>query len=188
MAIDDNASYELTGYQVKDLAGRIRRKAEASSVPTSISDLGQVTSSDIDWLSVMNVIYPVGSIYMSATMSTVAQVQTALGGTWVAWGAGRVPVGVDASQTEFDTVEETGGEKAHTLTTAEMPAHTHPANEEWVGYSTSNTWLHIGGGSDSEFQTGTYSRSGYTTQSSGGGGAHNNLQPYITCYMYKRTA
>lgn len=49
MAIDDNTSYELTGYQVKDLAGRIRRKAEASSVPTSISDLGQVTSSDIDW-------------------------------------------------------------------------------------------------------------------------------------------
>lgn len=49
MAIDDNTSYELTGYQVKDLAGRIRRKAEASSVPTSISDLGQVVSSDVDW-------------------------------------------------------------------------------------------------------------------------------------------
>lgn len=52
MAIDDNTSYELTGYQVKDLAGRIRRKAEASSVPTSISDLGQVTSSDIDWSTI----------------------------------------------------------------------------------------------------------------------------------------
>lgn len=49
MAIDDNTSYELTGYQVKDLAGRIRRKAEASSVPTSISDLGKVTANDIDW-------------------------------------------------------------------------------------------------------------------------------------------
>lgn len=49
MAIDDNTSYELTGYQVKDLAGRIRRKADANSVPTSISDLGQVTASDIDW-------------------------------------------------------------------------------------------------------------------------------------------
>ena len=55
MAIDDNTSYELTGYQVKDLAGRIRRKADASSVPTSISDLGQVTSSDIDW-STCNVV------------------------------------------------------------------------------------------------------------------------------------
>lgn len=48
MAIDDNTSYELTGYQVKDLAGRIRLKADANSVPTSISDLGQVTASDID--------------------------------------------------------------------------------------------------------------------------------------------
>lgn len=52
MAIDDNTTYELTGYQVKDLAGRIRRKAEASEIPTSISDLGQVTSSDIDWSTI----------------------------------------------------------------------------------------------------------------------------------------
>lgn len=137
--------------------------------------------------TIFNTVYPVGSIYMSASLSTAEAVNAVLPGTWQAWGAGRVPVGVDASQTEFNSVEKTGGEKTHTLTTAEMPAHTHPGHDEWVGYSsTSHTWLYIGGGSGAEFQTQTYSRSGYTTQSTGGGDAHNNLQPYITCYMYKR--
>lgn len=184
MAIDDNTSYELTGYQVKDLAGRIRRKAEASEIPTSISDLGQVTSSDIDWTTVMSVIYPVGSIYMSATMSTVEQVQTALGGTWVVWGAGRVPVGVDASDTDFDTVEETGGEKTHTLTTEEMPNHTH-------GIYTVDTGSGNQGKRDGLFYQGGWwgnSVGAPNVGNTGGSKAHNNLQPYITCYMYKRTA
>ena len=46
-------------------------------------------------------------------------------GTWQLWGSGRVPVGVDTSQTEFDTVEKTGGEKTHKLTIAELASHTH---------------------------------------------------------------
>ena len=52
----------------------------------------------------MEFIYPVGSIYMSVDSTNPAQIFGF--GTWVAWGAGRVPVGVDTSQTEFDTVEE----------------------------------------------------------------------------------
>ena len=66
---------------------------------------------DIIWSQMIDKIYPVGSIFMSATLSTASAVSNALGGTWVAWGTGRVPVGVDTSQTEFDTVEETGGIK-----------------------------------------------------------------------------
>lgn len=134
--------------------------------------------------TLFDMMYPVGSIYMSASLSTAAAVNNTLPGTWQVWGAGRVPVGVDAADTDFDTAEETGGEKTHTLTTAEMPSHTHPANPQWVGFADADTWLSVPSGSG--FQTGTYERSGYTTQSTGGGGAHNNLQPYITCYMYKR--
>ena len=74
------------------------------------------------WSYIRNLVYPVGSIYMSATLSTVAAVQTALGGTWVAWGKGRVPVGVDTSKSAFDTVEETGG-----TADAIVPTHTHTA-------------------------------------------------------------
>lgn len=55
-------------------------------------------------------------------------------GTWVAWGAGRVPVGVDTAQTEFNTVEKTGGEKTHTLATNEMPRHNHMLGQMYDGY------------------------------------------------------
>ena len=66
--------------------------------------------------------YPVGSIYMSTSGTNPSSF---LGGTWVAWGSGRVPVGVNTSDGNFNTIEKTGGESSHTLTVAEMPSHTH---------------------------------------------------------------
>lgn len=133
--------------------------------------------------TLFDMVYPVGSIYMSATLSTAAQVEAALGGTWVAWGAGRVPVGVDTDDSAFDTVEETGGEKYHKLTTTEMPKHHH----EFAFFATGTA--HYRNGMQ---QVGlSNSASGYGTAGmtdTGGDTPHNNLQPYITCYMYKRTA
>ncbi len=120
--------------------------------------------------------YPVGSIYMNATVAT--NPGTLLGfGTWAAFGAGRVPVGIDASDTDFDTVEETGGAKTHTLTIAEMPSHNHGA--------TSGQDDQFGNHFDATTQT---NNGTIYTQNTGGGGSHNNLQPYIVVYMWKRTA
>jgi hypothetical protein len=136
---------------------------------------------DIIWSQMIDKIYPVGSIFMSATLSTAAAVGNALGGTWVKWGAGRVPVGVNTSQTEFNTVEKTGGEKTHKLTTNEIPSHNHGYLDYWS----------VQGGSGSNKAVGYETNdggSGIGTATVGGGAAHNNLQPYITCYMYKRTA
>lgn len=66
---------------------------------------------------------PVGHIRMETTNVNPA---TYLGfGTWQYWGQGRVPVGVDASDNDFNTVEKTGGEKKHTMTLAELVDHTH---------------------------------------------------------------
>ena len=121
--------------------------------------------------------WPIGSIYMSAVSTDPG---TLFGGTWSAWGAGRVPVGIDANQTEFDTVEETGGYKTHTLQTTEIPAHGHSFKTSTGG---SDPW-----GISAPSNTGTaVSLPGYVGDT-GGGGAHNNLQPYIVCYMWKRTA
>lgn len=129
--------------------------------------------------TIFNMVYPVGSIYMSASLSTAGAVNAVLPGTWQAWGAGRVPVGVDTSQTEFNTVGKTGGEKTHTLTVDEMPKHHHAMCS-----------VDTSGGSQGK-RNGTYYQGGWwgnyeNTTESGGDGAHNNLQPYITCYMYKR--
>lgn len=144
---------------------------------------GAVTAAKIDVSTVMAAIYPVGSIYMSATMSTAAQVEAAFGGTWAAWGAGRVPVGVDTYQTEFDTVEETGGAKTVTLTVDQIPSHDHGALNWADGFS---------GGSQAGYKTilegNPVTNNVKTCKATGGGQSHNNLQPYITCYMYKRTA
>lgn len=123
--------------------------------------------------------YHVGKIIIETDNRNPA---TYLGfGTWQYWGSGRVLVGVDTSQTEFNTVEKTGGEKTHQLTVDEMPSHSH------------NTTNHAGAGSGSlsggynwGFNIGDYGTLG--TESAGGDQPHNNLQPYITCYMWKRTA
>lgn len=143
-------------------------------------------------------IYPVGSIKMTAENTNPS---TYLGGTWVAWGAGKVPVGVDTTDTDFATVEKTGGEKEHILTTNEMPSHEHTTMYDYYGATYLNGGLVKMSGTPSfetEKSSNCYivSRSGAdltdhyvaTTGSQGSGSGHNNLQPYITCYMWKRTA
>lgn len=122
--------------------------------------------------------HPIGSIYMTVDSINPSSI---FGGTWVAWGSGRVPVGVNSSNSNFNTPEKTGGASTHVLTASEIPEHAHGI--ETVLHSTPPG---TGGGWFAVNSTdGDYN---YNTNSQGGGGAHNNLQPYITCYMWKRTA
>ena len=144
----------------------------------------------VDYSELLSKIYPVGSIYMSATMSTTSQVEVALGGTWVAWGAGRVPVGVDTTQTEFDVVEETGGEKTHTLVNSELPKIEGTLPHTAYGETKISGAFSFTSGSVSSYEGANSNTSNNRIYklSFGNNTAHNNLQPYITCYMYKRTA
>jgi len=127
--------------------------------------------------------YPVGTIYetTSSDLDTVAKMNAHFGGTWEFYGAGRVLVAKSAD-TEFDTIEKTGGAKTHTLTIDEMPGHTHSimTNINATGLGAS----HIARASDS----GTNQALTPYGNSTGGGQAHNNLQPYIVVYRYRRTA
>ncbi len=66
--------------------------------------------------------FPVGSIFVSTKNTNPS---TYIGGTWVEYGQGKTLVGVNTSETEFNTVEKTGGEKTHKLTVSEIPSHTH---------------------------------------------------------------
>jgi len=86
---------------------------------------------------------------------------------------GRVVVGYNSAETEFDALGETGGEKTHTLTVAEMPSHNHsktviPRDTQWLAPSQGWNYSFTDGA--------TYT---HYTDDTGGGDAHNNLQPYI---------
>ena len=126
---------------------------------------------------IRDLIYPIGSIYLSVNNVNPTNL---FGGTWIAFGTGRTLVGVDTSQIEFNTVEKTGGEKTHTLTINEMPSHNHD----------SNGWASVTDGSGKYNVFGAMNGGGklVPTRNTGGGQPHNILQPYVTCYMWKRTA
>jgi baseplate structural protein gp10 len=134
-----------------------------------------------------NILYPIGSIYANYSNST--NPGTLLGfGTWVAI-AGRVIVGLDATQTEFDTAGETGGEKAHTLTTTEMPAHAHNIRVKNDDFNFTSGSAGVGP-TFADARDGTTALNNFSgiVQSAGSGGAHNNLQPYVVAYLWRRTA
>lgn len=224
-----------------------------NNIEEAINDIKSNISNKLD-------IYPIGSIIFNATGINPSQY---LGGSWIAWGSGRVPVGVNEDEVEFDIAEKTGGEKEHTLTISEMPNHTHtftgdshthtyskssttsgsttltvsqiPSHSHQLRYSGTNnggylvknnqagslqngenTGSCLGNGTFQDRETGTFrdfpalhstgggsSHNHSITLSNatsgekvvtgsnsniGGGVGHNNLQPYVTCYMWKRTA
>lgn len=166
--------------------------------------------------------WPIGSIFMAVVSTNPATLLG--GGTWVAWGTGRVPVAVDTNQAEFDSAQKIGGEKTHILGLAEIPKHTHTINHDHGTVSTSsdshshqiavrNDDAAVGpytriskvggqpgstggalgyGATDGDTHSHTVNLPAFNGNSGNqpdtGGGAHNNLQPYITCYMWVRTA
>jgi len=132
-----------------------------------------------DWI--VSGLYPVGSIHITTDNTNPSKY---FGGTWTRFSQGRVLVCVDSTDSNLSTVQTTGGEKKHTIVLDEMPKHRHShsqeddkiksgssANDRPGSYTTTATayW----------YNSPQYSASGATTP-------HNNLQPYITCYMWLR--
>ena len=138
-------------------------------------------------------LYPVGSIYTNASVST--NPATLLGfGTWTAFGAGRVAVGFDSSNALFDTAEETGGSAD-----AIVVSHTHTATVTDAGHfhtydRVSGSAGQSGGGASVINSYPTANTSTVTTgitvanSTTGSSGTNANYQPYITVYMWKRVS
>lgn len=170
--------------------------------------------------ALLDLIYPIGSIYMSVRDTNPADF---LGGTWERWGQGRVPVGVDENDTIFEEAGKEGGEQKHRLTIDEMPNHRHlgqytktrtytthaqtptdppsqaievyqGTREVEVQYNvvkdnvSTTAFYTSGSGATSDIFYSEKVTSTYGVADNGGDIAHNNLQPYITCFMWKRTA
>lgn len=138
-----------------------------------------VTSGEVDQKAEMlDLFYPVGSYY--ETSDTSFDPNTAWGGTWNEDTAGRVLVAMDSGT--FDTVGDTGGEETHTLDVTEIPSHNHQIHLEGGSLSGGSGHVKWSGG-ETNYQL--YSDS---IESTGGSGAHNNLQPYIVIKRWHRTA
>lgn len=126
----------------------------------------------------INSIYPVGSIIIRDDSQDMSKF---LGFTWEKVFAGRVLVGLDTSQTEFNTIGKTGGEKTHKLTIDEMPKHKHTISAGTNATTNANydrvASAYAGGNPKN-----------LNTSETGGGNAHNNLQPYQVVAYWKRIA
>ena len=204
--------------------------------------------------TLLNRTYPIGSVYISTTLTTPTQVQTSIGGVWEVYGSGRSLVGVNTSDANFNTVNKTGGSTTTTLSVANLPAHTHsiPAlsgtaasagahthtrgtmnitgsfttrdidntdsnlvlfasgsmsvsRTVWAGahdaaaraqknsyyynnvnFNAASSWS--GSTSSDGAHTHSIATNASTSGSTGSTAAFSNLGPYITVYMYKRTA
>lgn len=165
------------------------------TVPTATFGVNTTQAASTAFVqAALSALYPVGSVYINAT--SAVNPGTLLGfGTWLAYAAGRVLVGLDASNTLFDTAEETGGSAnaiivshTHTATTnVSDPGHFHSGGARLVGSARS-----AGGDTTMVAENTAAATTGVSVSTSistaGSSGTNANYQPYITVYMWKRTA
>ena len=187
---------------------------------------GNVKVSAVAGSNIVNIIYPVGSIYMSMSSTNPAEL---FGGTWEQIAQGRCLIGAGTgtdsrSESKTFTAGDTGGEYSHKLTVGEMPSHNHGASSSNIGshthfvassskgspirdntnlsstnrltyYATNHSLVegYILQGTSGAANVGASSSAGTTSTTvtianNGSDGAHNNIQPYLAVYYWKRTA
>ena len=149
-----------------------------------------------NFVNLMDIIYPVGSIYQSMDATSPA---SSIGGTWT-----QLKTFLYGST----TAKNTGGEATHTLSLNEMPAHSHNGSTGEAGKHNHSidgriiAWYGPGGGNVLQGAGNYFGSVGsfggqytsevgnhtHTIASNGGGQAHNNLPPYTTCFIWYRTA
>lgn len=228
---DDDTTYNPVTQSTNGLMIASDKVKLDGLIPLTDAEIDEIFNEATSGVEELDSIYPIGSVYISINHTNPG---TIFGGTWERFGNGKVLVGVDENDTDFSTVEHSGGEKEHALTTAEMPSHshglnnhTHSLNNHTHNLGTLTTSQHEGhrhatyrtqnaasgtaryaaqysannpgetelGGQHTHTISGTTQgnngstgvSSGNTT-ATGSGESHNNLQPYITVYMWLRTA
>ena len=126
-----------------------------------------------NFVNLMDLIYPVGSVYETFENTSPAEM---FGGTWVQ---------IETFLYGSTSAGSTGGESTHTLTISEMPVHHHTEGTRvaWYNYTSSGVSTSWSSSANLQIDGATV-----TTNDTGGGQAHNNLPPYTTCFIWRRTA
>ena len=183
----DNLNLEVDNANIECLTSKNNKfslDAQGNLVVKTIN-VEEIIGSNLNLIEIFNRIYPVGSIYFSANNVSPA---TLFGGTWEQiQGRFILACGNNGDGTNYSS-GVTGGEATHTLTTSEMPAHNHPVklSADWeynVGNGSGGGYMNMspnGYGWNAGFQL--------ITKNTGGNQAHNNMPPYYTAYVWKRTA
>lgn len=143
-----------------------------------IADINKVTAGDMNEIkrvvnSLANLFFPIKKIVIFNDNDDHSNY---LGFTWERIASGKMLVGIDSTDTDFNTIGKTGGEKEHTLTIDEMPSHTHTVN--YSGGAGTSTGVTAMGD-----QLGT---SNSIVQARGGGQSHNNMPPYQVVALWQR--
>lgn len=174
---DASTTYPIAGL-AKGSDGLIYKATVEQSGNDPVSDGGSnwVTLMSLNTTNTLEILYPVGELLITIRSGSP---ETWLGfGTWTRFGHGRALMGYDPGDVDHNTIEETGGAKTHTLTEAEIPAHTHGISE---GSNVPAAGQLTSGDDFTNIISFTQ-----TSGSTGGGAAHNNLPPYITTFFWKR--
>lgn len=187
-------TWKAAGYWAVDGAGDIGPATGAETdagtengkymTPQSIEDstyikMSQLTQAINDAVNpIMSSVFPIGSIYTNADVNT--NPATLLGiGVWARFGEGRVL----QSEGPGFAIGQVAGETTHTLTTAQLPSHTHSFRGSGASSGLGRTHISIdtGGGI-------SHAYGATNVDATGSGAAHNIMQPYIVVYMWRRTA
>lgn len=168
---------------------------EPSATTASVRANFQAAKDEIEALQniipLLEIIYPVGTIYITTINSNPNALLNL--GTWVRHAVGRALVGYDSTQAEFDAINETGGSKTVTLTSAQMPVHTHIQNSHThtvtnSGQITGSVFGNSRSQTNTTLNNASVTSTTATNQNAGSGAAHSNLQPYIVVFCWLRTA
>ena len=132
-------------------------------------------------VELMKLVFPIGSTYITQTNTNPSEILKF--GTWERI-KGKVLVGLDENDTDFNEIGKTGGEKTHTLTVAEIPSHNHTATSKYIVNGADGDINALPSNSGTE-----YTNDWTYVNNTGGDQPHNNLQPYkVVGYMWIRTA
>lgn len=143
-----------------------------TSTPINPTNLNHIEDGIAD---LYNAIFPVGQIVIKGDNEDYSNW---LGFTWERTAVGKALVGIDANDSDFNTIGKTGGEKTHTLSYEEMPIHSHQ-----MPFYTGGS-----GGYQAAQTTAPTTTIMRNTEDAGGGHPHNNLQPYQVVAYWKRIA
>ena len=148
-----------------------------TSTPINPTNLNHIENGIAD---LYNAIFPIGQIVIKGDNEDYSNW---LGFTWERTAVGKVLVGYDSNDSDFNSIGKTGGEKTHTLSVPEMPRHAH--------YIASNLTNNPPGGIDRAIMYGvpeSVEPTNYSSESTGNNQPHNNLQPYQVVAYWKRIA